>query len=307
MELVQKISQFPIGLPHPVVTLGNFDGVHLGHRHLIKRLIALAKERNGVSVLLTFRPHPVKILHPEKAPSLIGGYDDKLAILEELGIDWVLEIPFDRDFSEWEAGRFIDELLVDTVGVKYFLAGPDCHFGKGRAGDADMLSEYGTRSDFEVESVPPIEAEGDIVSSSRIRRLVSDLGDVETAARLLGRPMRIRGDVVKGEQRGRLLGFPTANLRLETELVPKTGVYAATAHRHGQRYKSVVNVGHRPTFGKSSLSIEAFLLDFDDNLYGESLALDLIARLRDEQRFDGIDALKAQINLDIEKGRALLS
>jgi riboflavin kinase/FMN adenylyltransferase len=267
----------------------------------------LAKEHDGVSVLITFRPHPVKILHPDKAPSLIGSYDDKLAQLEMLGIDWVLEIPFDRDFSQIEAGRFIDELLVDTVGVKYFLAGPDCHFGKGRAGDAAMLAEHGRLAGFEVESVAPVEAEGDIVSSSRIRRLVTDDGDLSTAARLLGRPLRIHGDVVKGSQRGRLLGFPTANLRLSTELIPKVGVYAAMAIRKAEQHQAVVNVGYRPTFGKSQMVVEAHLMDFDDDLYGEHLALDMITRIRNEKRFDGVDALKAQIGLDVTKARTLLS
>lgn len=298
MQVVNTVGGFPGGLPFPVVTLGNFDGVHLGHREMIRQLIEKANRHDGTSVAITFRPHPVKILNPRRAPSLIGTYDDKLELLSALGVDWIWELPFDRDFSEWSADQFVQTLLIEQIGVRHFLAGPDCHFGKNRQGDAELLKSWGEKSGFSVDCVAPVTALGDTVSSSRIRRLVGDVGDVSTAQHLLGRPIRLRGTVIRGEQRGRTIGFPTANLRPLTELMPCNGVYAAWAHIRNSRHKAVVNIGNKPTFGGCPVSVEAHLLDFDGNLYGEQLVLELIDRIRSEQRFESVDRLVEQISKD---------
>jgi riboflavin kinase/FMN adenylyltransferase len=301
MQIIHQLEDIPSGLIRPVVTLGNFDGVHRGHQQVLARLREVTEARGGTSVVITFRPHPIKILHPERAPSLICTYDEKLALIGQSGVDWVVEIPFDRDFSEWSAERFIEELLVNRIGAAFVLAGPDCHFGKNRRGDARMLSEHGNANGFDVETLEP-HVDGDqVVSSSRIRQLLTTPGDVQSAAALLGRPFSLRGVVVKGDQRGRQIGVPTANLRLATELVPAHGVYAAWATvRNNEPNRAAVNIGIRPTFGKDQLSVEAHLLDFDDDVYGESMQLDLIDRVREEVRFDGIDALVAQIHADVQ-------
>ena len=308
MTLARDLSSFPRGLTAPVVAFGNFDGVHLGHRAMLERLISEARRRGGASVAMTFRPHPVKILHPERAPSLICTYDEKLRLIEASGVDVVLEVPFDRDFSEWSAERFVEDLLVGLIGASHILLGPDSHFGKGRRGDAALLASHGQRLGFTVEALAPVVERGGIVSSSRIRHLVADEGDVAEAAHLLGRRVTLVGDVVKGHQRGRLLGFPTANLRPVTELMPRTGVYAAEARvSDGGCWPAVVNIGYKPTFGAEGLTVEAHLLDFDGDLYGDRVTLELASRVRSERRFDGVDALVAQIGEDVADARRLLA
>jgi len=306
MQVANSVGDFPSGLPFPVVTLGNFDGVHLGHREMIRRLITKAESHGGTSVVITFRPHPVKILNPQRAPSLIGTYDDKIELLGSLGVDWIWELPFNRDFSEWSADQFVQTLLIDRIGVRHFLAGPDCHFGRNRQGDAELLEQWGEKTGFSVDRVPPITALGDTVSSSRIRRLVAESGDMVTAHQLLGRPIRLRGTVVKGDQRGRTIGFPTANLRPLTELLPCKGVYAAWAGTRNCRHRAVVNIGNKPTFGGCPVGVEAHLLDFDGNLYGEQLVLDLIERIRPEQRFESVERLVEQIAKDVTRGKEIL-
>ncbi len=308
MQLIRSIETIPDGLPFPVVTLGNFDGVHLGHRHLIERLMAVAREHDGTAVAITFRPHPLAILHPDRMGPLICTYDEKVELLEAAGIDVLVELPFDRDFSELDAISFARKIVVDALGTRWFVAGPDSRFGRDRAGDAALLARLGERTGFRVESVAPFEIDGAPISSSRIRAVVSQHGDVEGAARLLGRPVRLSGVVVQGDQRGRTIGFPTANLATECELIPRHGVYAARAYvgAAGREERAVVNIGVRPTFGLTGLAIEAHLLDFEGDLYGAPFALELVAHIRDEQKFSGIDALVAQIGNDARTAARIL-
>ena len=308
MIIIRQFEDIPNDWVNPVVTIGNFDGVHCGHQQILSRLAALKQEYQGTSVVITFRPHPIKILHPTKAPSLICTYEEKLTLLEQNGVDAVIEIAFNRDFSAWSAERFVEELLIERVGVHFVLAGPDSHFGRNRSGDATLLEAYGPEHGFGVERLIPHLLDNSVVSSSRIRGLIASDGDVQGAARLLGRPFRLTGTVVKGDQRGRTIGFPTANLRLHTELVPFLGVYAAWAFRRDNiPIPAAVNVGVRPTFGKDALTVEAHLLDSNADLYGEVIRLDLVARIRGESRFESVEALIEQINQDIAMVRKQLA
>lgn len=307
MKIVRAIDDVPATISFPVVTIGNFDGVHLGHRRLIEQMKEVARTEGGTSVVVTFRPHPGAVLHPEKAAPMICTWEERHELLEATGLDLLLELPFDRAFSELSAERFVEVILVDGLRTRWFVAGPDSRFGNDRAGDAELLSRIGERAGFGVESVTPLLVGGERVSSSRIRRLVAEEGDVATAGALLGRPPRLRGEVVSGDRRGRTLGFPTANLRPSSELIPRRGVYATRAHLpDGRAFDSVTNIGIRPTFGEPGLRIEAHLLDFDGDLYGSAMALDLVERIRDEQKFDGAGALVRQIEADVERGRELL-
>lgn len=307
MRVARSISDVPEGLPYPVVTLGNFDGVHRGHEHLLARVQAVAAANAGTSVVVTFRPHPVVVLRPDRSFRLICSYDRKLELLEAVGIDLVLEVPFDRSIAQWPAERFVDELLVGGLGLRWFVAGPDSRFGKGRAGDAELLQAVGPGLGFGVESIAPLQLDGHPASSSRIRQLAA-AGDVAAAAVVLGRPLSLSGQVVEGDRRGRTIGFPTANLAPSSGLVPRHGVYAAWAVLQGetQRRPAVINVGTRPTFDGKALSVEAHLLDFEGDLYGKRLTLKLVDRIRDELRFDGVDALVAQIHADVESARRQL-
>ena len=308
MKVIRQIENIPTDWVKPVLTIGNFDGVHCGHQEVLARLMVLKREHHGTSVVITFRPHPIKILHPERAPQLICTYDEKLALLEKQGVDAVVEIGFDRDFSEWSAQRFVEELLIERMAVHFVLAGPDSHFGRNRAGDAALLESYGAQHGFGVERLTSHLRGGSVVSSSRIRTLIAQDGDAQGTAALLGRAFRLTGTVTKGDQRGRQLGFPTANLQLHTELLPSHGVYAAWAYRRdGVPIQAAVNVGIRPTFGQEALTVEAHLLDFSADLYGEVVHLDLVARIRGECRFDDVNELVRQIEQDVQHVRDQLT
>ena len=308
MRVYRTRTSLPETLVFPVATIGNFDGVHLGHRRLVERLRAVAEPHAGTSVVITFDPHPMRVLRPELAPASICTRDEKLRRLEELGTDCVWEIPFDSELARWPAERFIETLLVRGLQVRHVVAGPDSRFGRGRTGDAAMLRRFGEQAGFVVESVEQLRLDGLPVSSSRIRELVSAEGDVCGAGRLLGRFFRLIGPVVHGQHRGRTIGFPTANVDPVTELLPAFGVYAAWATVDGssERLCAVVNVGEKPTFGMLDPTVEAHLLDFKGDLYGRQLSLDFVGRIREEKRFSGIDALVARIRSDVALARRLL-
>ena len=305
-----RVITDPVALPGaisiPVLTMGMFDGVHLGHQHLLTRLRDAAVERGGTATVLTFRPHPATILRPDKAPALIETWAGRRELLASHGVDVLVELDFTKELSELPARRFVDQLLAAAVGVSHIVAGPDTRFGRGRIGDAALLTQMATDHGFTVESVGTVTRGAGVVSSSRIRRLITDAGDVEAAADLMGRPFRVVGTVITGAQRGRTIGFPTANVSLDTPLKACTGVYAGWAHHAGGRHAAMINVGYKPTFGELALTTEAYLLDFEGDLYGQSLEIHLIHRLRSEQKFSGIEALVAQITADVATGRALL-
>jgi riboflavin kinase / FMN adenylyltransferase len=271
------------------VAVGEFDGVHLGHREVIA----------GNDTVLTFEPHPLAVVRPEAAPRLLTSLDAKAELIAGLGVRELVLIPFDERFAAQTPQEFIDLVLVERLQATHVSVGENFRFGHGAAGDTDML---GADPRFETRVVRLVEVDGEIVSSSHIRGLVS-AGDVEHAARFLGSPFQMRGEVVPGDRRGRDLGFPTANIVPEEELVcPGHGIYAARADGHC----AAVSVGVRPTFGTGrAVLVEAFLLDFEGDLYGQVLRVDFLARLRGERRFDTIDALIAQMRLDVEETRRL--
>jgi riboflavin kinase / FMN adenylyltransferase len=271
------------------VAVGEFDGVHLGHREVIA----------GNDTVLTFEPHPLAVVRPEAAPRLLTSLDAKAELIAGLGVRELVLIPFDERFAAQTPQEFIDLVLVERLRATHVSVGENFRFGHGAAGDTDML---GADRRFQTRVVRLVEVDGEIVSSSHIRGLVS-AGDVEHAARFLGSPFQMRGEVVSGDRRGRELGFPTANIVPEEELVcPGHGIYATRADGHC----AAVSVGVRPTFGTGrAVLVEAFLLDFEGDLYGQLLRVDFLARLRGERRFDTIDALIAQMRLDVQETRRL--
>lgn len=308
------------------LTIGVFDGVHIGHRTVIDRIRNIATGLGAKSALVTFEPHPAKVLRPELAPDLLTGLDHKLELLAETGLDTVVVVPFDRTRAGESAEEFIDSVLLGCLSARAVVVGEDFHFGKGRLGNVELLEQVGAHAGFKVHGhglVPrpsnssELTGHGDVdfadlgtaVSSSAIRRALT-VGEVALAGRLLGRPHEMRGTVATGDKRGRTIGFPTANVMVESGfVVPADGVYAGWyVLPDGSRRPAAVNVGRRPTFyehAEHSL-IEAHLIDFDGDLYDRAARVQFVRRLRGEQRFDGIDALANQLHVDIEAARSVL-
>jgi riboflavin kinase/FMN adenylyltransferase len=290
-----------------VATIGNFDGVHLGHRAILDRVCQRALELGGQAVAITFTPHPVKVLRPEVNLPLLTTQDQKLNLLAEAGLDSVVVLPFTRDFAALSAREFVKQYFYDRLRAREVVVGHDYCFGKGREGNIDLLREMGAVHGFTVQVVWAVEVQGAIVSSSLIRAMLR-LGKVAEASQLLGRIYSVAGRVVQGKGRGaKLLGVPTANILTPNELLPAGGIYAVQVHRGDAMLSGVANIGTCPTFDNEELSLEVHLLDFSEDLYGESLELHFVARLREEQRFPSIDALAAQIHADIAAARQILA
>jgi riboflavin kinase/FMN adenylyltransferase len=306
MKVIRHLLRLSAPLERVVLTLGNFDGLHRGHQAIVERARAAAVARGGRVVALTFHPHPLAVLAPERAAPMIQSLHDRLAGLRELGVDVVVAQRFTRTFASLAPEEFVERFLLGSLGLLHVVVGYNVTFGRGRAGTADTLAALGARLGFEVETVGPVTVDGVAVSSSAIRKALG-AGDVERAAALLGRTHRLRGRVVAGERRGRTLGFPTANLHVPARvLVPAHGVYAVRAHLSGAAPQpAVLNIGVRPTFGEARRTIEAHLLDWDGDCYGRWLEIELVARLRGEQRFDGPEALRAAIAADVAHARRL--
>ena len=289
------------------VTIGNFDGVHRGHQMLLSQVME-RREQGCQGGLVTFDPHPVAVIAPEKAPHRLCTLERRLKLVEDAGLDFVLVIPFDKAFSQTEPEDFIQRILVEQLGIRHVVVGPDCRFGKARRGDAALLEKESQQYGFTVSGVSPLMEDDIRVSSSAIRRAIST-GEVAHASRMLGRPHRLPGTVIRGDQRGREIGFPTANLDLpERLLLPLDGVYAGqvTLPTQGTTHSAVVNVGVRPTIGGDKTSVEVHLLDFSGDLYGQELYLDVWERLRGEQRFESLAALGQQIAQDVSRSREVL-
>jgi riboflavin kinase/FMN adenylyltransferase len=290
-----------------VVTIGNFDGVHLGHQALIHCLIDRAREKNLPSVVITFEPHPLKVLYPGLRFHRIFDYDDQLEQLAKIGIDFLVVEPFSREFSQLSPERFLTEGIFKPFVPECLIVGYDFSFGANREGSLDFLQDHAPRLGFKVEIVPPVKIKDVIVSSTRIRQAVEN-GDVELAGRLLGRRFYLRGLIERGAGRGRTIGVPTANLRTSAELIPARGVYAGLAKIRGQEIPAAINVGLNPTFldDDSKIRIEAHLLGFNGDLYGENLLMEFVARLREERKFSTVEALVEQIKLDLNECRKLI-
>ncbi len=308
MELFENIDQISSPFNRAVVTIGNFDGVHKGHQALMHQVIEKADEIGGTSVAITFEPHPLRALGLA-SPPLITRHDQKFELIEQTGIDVLICIPFTKEFAAIPARDFVTDMLVEKIGMKAIIIGPDYSFGKGRTGNVGLLQDMGKSLGFEtIMSTWIKDANGgtERISSTRIRELVMD-GHVAQAVKYLGRYYQIRGKVIKGRKRGgSQLGFPTANIKLHDELCPKLGVYAVTVETIKGNFPGVANIGFSPTFGDHMFTIEVHILDFDHDIYGSRIRVNMVARLRDEKKFSNIQELSGQIRQDIETAKEIL-
>lgn len=301
MLVIRTIDELGFAGGRPVfATLGNFDGLHLGHRAIVERVRERADELDGLAAAVTFHPHPLRVVAPERAPELMLTVEQKLGLMEEMGLDAVAILPFDRRMAEMEAEDFVDEILVRRIGVREVYVGPDFRFGKRRAGDVALLKSAGQRHGFTAETIGPILEGGERISASRIRELLRE-GNVRRAAELLGRPFSLVGTVVHGEQRGRTLLVPTANLAPENQFLPARGVYFTRMRWDSGEVFGLTNIGVRPTFGYAQTTIETFLPGFQGDLYGVRAWLEFHERHRDERKFPDPPALKRQIGEDIRE------
>lgn len=305
MRILRDLPSFPPELRPSVAALGAFDGIHLAHAKILDTAVERARALGVSAVACTFDPHPTVVLRPALSPAPIGTLDENLARIAERGLDATLVIPFTVDFSRMEAESFVDEVLVKTLGVREVVVGFNHTFGRGARGTATLLRDLGARGGFVTHVLPPLQVNGLTVSSSAIREALRD-GDVDLARAFLGRPYSVTGTVQRGAGRGRTLGFPTANLRPDRPLVLAAGVYAARARWDGRRAEAVVNLGYRPTFEEAQYWVEAYLFDFAGDLYGRTLTLDFLCRIRAEMKFAGVEALKAQVHSDMAEARRLL-
>jgi riboflavin kinase/FMN adenylyltransferase len=302
-------SWLPPDVEGTVLTVGTFDGVHRGHQDVLARLSARARERGLRSLLVTFDPHPLEVVNPDAAPPLLTPGREKLAALAESGVDYVAVVPFTRALASYEASQFVDLVLRDRLRMRELFIGHDHGFGRGRAGDVRVLQELGAERGFDVDVVEAVSAtDGRSVSSTAIRRAVAG-GDLQRAALGLGRPYTATGSVVHGEKRGRLLGFPTLNVTLPSprKLLPPEGVYAVRVYTPIGAHGGMLNLGPRPTFGDATRSLEAHLFDVEGDWYGQTVQIEFVARLRDTRRFDGVDALTAQLLRDAQHARRALA
>ncbi len=305
MEIIKGIENIKRSFRNPVVTLGNFDGVHLGHQKIFEKVKGEASKIHGEGLVITFEPHPLKILAPKKFLPLLTPFRKKMMLIEKSGIETVLCIDFSLTFSEISPFEFIKNILIEIVNIKKVIIGYNYHFGKGQKGDAQTLRDAGKVLNFEVEVMEPLKIGQTIVSSSKIREIIQR-GEVEEASKLLGRDYLIIGKVVEGARRGKNLGFPTANLEISDELYPKTGVYAVEVEWNHQLFSGVANIGLNPTFlpeqinkeGKSS--IEVHILNFNREIYSEEIQVNFKRRIRDEIRFTSPAHLIDRIQKDIQ-------
>lgn len=282
-----------------VVTTGTFDGVHIGHQKIIKRLVEVAKHTGGESVILTFFPHPRMVLHRDLDIKLIQSLNERVRELEATGLDHLIIHPFSLEFSRLSSLEFVRNVLVNQLGVKTLVIGYDHHFGRNREGSFEHLMEFGPVYGFDVEEIEVQDVDQTSVSSTKIRKALMK-GDVRTAASFLTRPFEIDGKVVKGQQLGRELGFPTANIAIEEtyKIFPKNGVYAVEVEYDNRKYKGMLNIGLRPTVQGEDLSIEVHIFDFDKQIYGEAIRVFFIEKIRDERKFDSVESLKEQLKQD---------
>jgi riboflavin kinase/FMN adenylyltransferase len=285
-----------------VVTIGNFDGCHRGHQKILCEVVARARSTEAIAAVLTFFPHPARLLRPAEAPALLGTIDQRLAAFEACGIDAALVLPFDRELASVSAEDFVRRILVETMAAKTVLVGGNFRFGHRGAGDVKLLSELGARWGFAAEVAAPVTENGEVISSSAIRSAIRE-GRVEDARRMLGRPYALAGEIRTGTGQGRKLVVPTLNLATEQEVLPKNGVYATEAVVGGKTYRAATNVGVRPTFDGARITVESYLFDFDEMLTSGKLEVRFRQRLRDERKFSGPAELKEQVLRDIEEAR----
>ncbi|MEE8076391.1 MAG: bifunctional riboflavin kinase/FAD synthetase [Candidatus Binatia bacterium] len=298
MEILRHIENRRLSIPKPSLSMGNFDGIHLGHQALLRRLVQDARDSGGRSVVLTFEPHPLKILTPERAPRMILTHKDKLALLRSVGVDVVVIQEFNMAFANLEAKEFIQRYFIDALRVHKIFVGKKFRFGKARRGCVDDLTRWGAESGFEVCVVDQVADQGRRISSTGIRELI-EMGEVHSVRSVLGRYHFITGRVVRGHQRGRVLGFPTANVFNQTEVLPSDGIYATFLRADGHQWPSVTNIGHNPTFGEGPRTIESYILDFEGDLYNQPVQLHFVKKIREEKKFSSVDLLVEQMKNDV--------
>ncbi len=299
MKLIRNLNELPAELRGGAVSIGNFDGVHRGHARIVEMLRAQAATVGGPSLVFTFDPHPVRLLRPDEVPPPLTWADRKAELIEELGVDGMIVYPTDEQLLALTAEEFFREIVVDRLGAQAMVEGPNFFFGKGRAGNIEVLRSLCETNDVTLEVVPPLTIGGDYVSSSRIRRLI-EAGDVGQAAEMLTRPYRIRGMVTHGAGRGAKIGFPTANIDAIDTILPGNGVYAGSAFFANEQWPAAVNIGPNPTFGEHRWKVEAHLIGYSGSLYGQPLEVDFLARVRETRPFASVDELTRQLQRDVE-------
>ncbi len=289
---------------NPVLTIGNYDGLHLGHRRILERVKQRAREMDGTSMLMTFHPHPLQVLRPERELPFITPEEQKERVIAQMGIDVLFVVPFTAGFSHISPEAFVETILIEKLGIKGIVIGHDFRCGSQGKGDITLLEEMSRASGFFVEVVDAVTLDGERVASNRIRTLLKD-GDVTQGAKMLGRPYVIAGTVVRAKGRGATIGFPTINLQTDYPLIPRNGVYVTEAEIDGRWLGAVTNIGHNPTFENGmERSIETFILDFHGDLYDKRVKVRFMKRIRDEERFASVEELKACIAQDVEYARA---
>lgn len=307
MDIIRGSENIPATLKGVFATIGNFDGVHLGHRHIFQKLREEARREGCKTVVISFDPHPKMVLHPDRRPFyLISSAAEKINLLREIDMGAFLIIPFSLEYSKTTAREFVRDILWEKLRIRKIIIGHDYTFGRGKEGNEAFMAEEGRRLGFEVEAMNAFCVGNEIVSSTKIREALLR-GDVRFAAALLGRPYNLSGRVVRGDQRGVELGFPTANVEANKELLPPHGVYAVRCLLKGKSHNGVVNIGFNPTFAGGKLSIEVHIFDFHQDIYGEILDVLFIEKLRDEIRFESPEKLIEQIKLDTARARVLLA
>jgi len=302
MQVFESLD-FEEKFANPILTIGNYDGLHLGHRKIIERVEIKARENKGTSMLMTFHPHPLTILKPDRFIGLITPLPVKRRLIEEAGIDVMFIIPFTDEFHLISPESFVENILVQKLGIKGLIVGYDFKFGKGGKGNVKYLAAKSTQYGFFFDIQEAITLDNEKVGSNRIRRMIQE-GDVKKAGLHLGRPYMIEGTVMAGDGRGRTIGFPTINLQTEFPLIPGRGVYVSSVEIGGKRLPAVTNIGFNPTFDGQSLTIETYIMDFSQDLYNQKVALYFLDRIRDEVKFSSVDELKDRIRKDVEIARA---
>ncbi len=303
MQVIRGLENFKRSETNPVLTIGNFDGVHRGHQQIFNKVVERARQLQVASMVLTFDPHTLKLLQPDTKPFLLTTFDEKASLINQTGIELLIAVAFDQNLAAYPPRRFVSELLGEQIAPAEVLVGPNFNFGQGGRGGNELLQEMGEELGFKVTIVEPVKTDGVIVSSSKIRELLR-AGKVREAARLLGRNYTLRQPVIPGCGRGRQLGFPTANLEPGPKLIPRDGVYAAWVN-YRSRYKGAVNIGTNPTFpttfSEPAAGVEVHILDFDEEIGGEAIELEFIERIREETTFPGMAELREQIKKDLAR------
>lgn len=299
MRLISDLNDVTSELRGGAVTIGNFDGVHLGHARIVEELSHMASRLDGPAIVFTFDPHPVRLLRPEEVPPPLTWTRRKASLLAELGIDAVLAYPTDPSLLQLTPNEFFDQIILRLIGARGIVEGPNFYFGRDRGGSIETLGQLCDEHDVELKVVAPLVTEGEIVSSSRIRRAIAE-GRMDLASQLLTHPYRLRGMVRHGASRGAQIGFPTANLDAIDTLIPAPGVYAGRTWIQDIPHPAAINVGPNPTFGEETTKVEVHILDFTGNLYGEPLEVDFLSRVRDVRSFDSVQQLREQLHKDVQ-------